>query len=500
MKKNIRLLHVFLIALLTQLFFSCATLSGAKDSSGGQKGNAFGYCDVVFSNAPVKELNKRFTDKLEISLKNTVTKKTVSVKTDNNGFFIFKNLDFYVPYEFENIVFSKEIKHTNYNYKIAISGISFVLVADKEISVLDSSFEWDLGNSSLERQDNFGKSLALYEKVKGKPYSGNKYTVPNSYKTADSYKNNTPDKRIEKLIKDKKLNKIRKSKPEKYVALVAAKIQSYAKNDFEKAKLAYDFVTILLTYDAKNFLANTIPDQSVEKILKTNIAVCDGYARLYQRICLAMKLPCQRIEGFGRGVNDKDDPSKANHAWNLVKVKGAWYLVDTTWGSGYLDGSKAVKSYNTDWLFVRPEQFIYTHLPTNPAHQLLDEPYTVSAFRKLPNVSMQLFNSLGDLSGVDLNRFVKNFTIYSASKTFKIKSPVEAPLQRGEKYTFEVEVKDGKNVLVVCGDDITWLDSKGNGLFKKTVKIPKGCKEVIVGIADSQKGKYEYIAQYTTKK
>ena len=66
-------------------------------------------------------------------------------------------------------------------------------------------------------------------------------------------------------------------------------------------------------------------------------AVCNGYAE-----AMALLLSCAGVEnqyvvgtadneGRGGSSSDGDTEHKENHAWNLVKVNGLWYHLDTTW-------------------------------------------------------------------------------------------------------------------------------------------------------------------------
>mgnify|MGYP006299736615 CR=1 len=53
-----------------------------------------------------------------------------------------------------------------------------------------------------------------------------------------------------------------------------------------------------------------------------------------------------------------------NHAWNAVRIEGAWYLVDVTWDSGSLSSSgNFIPEYDTSYLFISPRPLIYTHFP-----------------------------------------------------------------------------------------------------------------------------------------
>lgn len=84
---------------------------------------------------------------------------------------------------------------------------------------------------------------------------------------------------------------------------------------------------------------NTYPDQDLKKypgwfegyapeahtaygLFKLHSAVCDGYARSCKVLLDELGMECIVITGKGNGEN---------HAWNMVKINGAWYHMDVCW-------------------------------------------------------------------------------------------------------------------------------------------------------------------------
>lgn len=60
--------------------------------------------------------------------------------------------------------------------------------------------------------------------------------------------------------------------------------------------------------------------------------VCSAFSKLFYRLAKASGLESRYIEG------DVNDGNKYGHSWNLVKVDGIWYHIDTTWGRGQYEG------------------------------------------------------------------------------------------------------------------------------------------------------------------
>lgn len=217
------------------------------------------------------------------------------------------------------------------------------------------------------------------------------FSLPASYSEAYSWRNNTPDKRMTALKNDSSAENLRRSNPESYVRRVAQEINKYAKNDFEKAKMAHDIVAITVAYDWAAFRSKNYPSQKGLDVLRRGTAVCDGYSQAYKAVCDAINLPCEKVSGYARGVSTSlanetaSNVTKSNHAWNIVKIKGVWYLVDVTWDSD---------DYETNYLFAEPKSFLHTHFPTESRHQLLAKPLSASEFVALPNLRPNFFNAV----------------------------------------------------------------------------------------------------------
>jgi hypothetical protein len=102
---------------------------------------------------------------------------------------------------------------------------------------------------------------------------------------------------------------------------------------------------------------------------------------------------------------------------------------------------------------------------------------------------------LGIVSSVgSIIQYPTQFT--SSGKNIEIINPVEMPLQRGKTYEFKVRV-DNKNVVaVIYGKNFVQLTKSDDGIFSGELEIPANIKDLSIGIADSERGRYENIVQY----
>lgn len=94
-------------------------------------------------------------------------------------------------------------------------------------------------------------------------------------------------------------------------------------------------------------------------------AVCEGYARAIQYLLQKCGIECAEVAGFIQKENG--DPDGA-HAWNIVKIDGDYYYLDTTWD----DSSDTIqtvkqKGHGFDYFCITTEELLRTRdLSLNP--------------------------------------------------------------------------------------------------------------------------------------
>ncbi|KAA3621367.1 MAG: hypothetical protein DWQ02_27920 [Bacteroidetes bacterium] len=165
--------------------------------------------------------------------------------------------------------------------------------------------------------------------------------------------------------------------------------------DLEKARAFYVWIANNIKYDARFYFNDKrtpqqIKDrQKVSNVLRTKIAVCEGYSNLFHELCLEAGIPSIFVSGFTK--TNKGRIPRTTHAWNVIKVDGKWVLIDSTWGAGYVDEDKKRfnRYFKEQYFMALPEQFVLDHLPHDPIFQIQSNPVSLKVFSESENAILE---------------------------------------------------------------------------------------------------------------
>lgn len=110
------------------------------------------------------------------------------------------------------------------------------------------------------------------------------------------------------------------------VAELMTSLNLSGKNGYDKIKTIYDYISDNIKYDhdSLEYSPDNLEHSAYAALIK-KVAVCQGIASLFYRLCLEADIDVRVITGYGDGER---------HAWNIVQLNGSYYECDPTWDLG----------------------------------------------------------------------------------------------------------------------------------------------------------------------
>jgi hypothetical protein len=275
---------------------------------------------------------------------------------------------------------------------------------------------------------------------------------------------------------------------EKSVASLAKYLVQPAKDQHQKARLIFRWITDRIAYDEETLRGTKKGDQSVEAVLRDRKAVCEGYSSLFLALAKDAGIEAVKIKGLCKGV------ATLPHAWNAIKIDNQWYLVDSTWGAGVMEGGKWQKRYRDYFFEIAPEKLVVSHNPTEAQWQLLSNPVSREEFQRWPKVSFHLPERGVDpkelrakLEDKSNKGIVQGMQIPPGPPIRLISIPLDDPLKDGTSYTFRIEAPGVMAAVLHDGSKALERMTKKGPVFEGTVTPKKGKLYLVVQFPEAKK-------------
>ena len=188
--------------------------------------------------------------------------------------------------------------------------------------------------------------------------------------------------------------------------LAIAVTKPYAE-DVEKVQAIYYWITNNIKYDYKLFektkkkkskskkvTKEKLKEQNKKEISKTlssKKGICQQYSLLFQAMCDGIGIQSEIVTGYAKGAS-KIASLGEKHAWNAVYVGENWYLVDATFGAGYVDDyKKFVSLFDPSYFFSNPDAFKMNHHPKQARYQYTSSPLSKTEYKSNPGIGIGYF-------------------------------------------------------------------------------------------------------------
>ena len=121
---------------------------------------------------------------------------------------------------------------------------------------------------------------------------------------------------------------------------IVSKVTNKNMKDYEKEVALHDYIVNNTKYDSRLSTGN-MPKESFTAygVLIKGVGVCQGYTEAMDRLLKACGIESTMVTGYAN-----NGTGWIGHAWNIVKIGGKYYHLDTTWDDPIMsDGSNRIR-------------------------------------------------------------------------------------------------------------------------------------------------------------
>ena len=163
--------------------------------------------------------------------------------------------------------------------------------------------------------------------------------------------------------------------------------------ELEKARAVFIWITEHIAYDcgSENRL-EAEPETALDplyysqvqlsNILNTRRTRCEGFSFLFKLMCNLSGIYCTVVEGYARFSGEKVDPATVlpNHAWNAVRLDGAWAETDVSAGAGHCAGRRFRRAFQPEYFRMSPDLLERTYIMVEDGRRSINQGRVILKF------------------------------------------------------------------------------------------------------------------------
>ncbi|WP_222165751.1 transglutaminase domain-containing protein [Edaphocola aurantiacus] len=254
---------------------------------------------------------------------------------------------------------------------------------------------------------------------------------------------------------------------------LAAAIAAQTTDAEDQLRLLMLWMNNFLTVDEVKYNSGNYQPTGLDNIMKYRKAFGIDYAELTTAFCKELKIPCLNVLGYSKMKNyiAGSGFKEPNASWNLVKIKGQWYICDLFSSTQtMLNRSGFMSVLDTRYFMPDPARYITHAIPMDPAFQLLTNP-----------ISMQSYTNAG-LDAIDKSIHSLNSVDYTAyaEQTMKLSPAARAMREAKAAYAYNPA---NPNTLIVTyynqGVDLARNSKATNEQLKQAKSYLVKAKELL---------------------
>jgi len=285
---------------------------------------------------------------------------------------------------------------------------------------------------------------------------------------------------------------------------LAAYLSRGAASDTERARSIFRWIAENIAYDYGQ-IGETAPISGAE-VLVSGRSICDGYASAFELLGTLAGLQVVTIHGWAKGYDWVPGThfDRPNHAWNAVWIDGAWRLIDSTWGAGYVRDRQFVKELDDYFFMPAPEALAFTHLAEDPRWALVPRPLDLRSFEAQPVARASFFRA--GFSAADAEAALRTSAAHALVDVFLTpdqplafrSAPAQGVLSAGRSYRFELTAPAGTRAAAVNGGRWQYLRWTG-GVLATVVTARPGELYLVVRTPTSAAPGYSTVLKYSAR-